>query len=642
MEEYRRLQLAQSLEVSGLYGAAEETPVVTTTDLDSFLAGVYRYYTEGGLKATISRAILNVVASWFTFTLSYVLLLLVNWDNVLACTSDQTCAGLSLFYESIFPLTLYRFVVLLQLIPLGVYTVVLSSLACIARVREAVRISIFFRDALFVAHDEELHFLSWSEIVARISRYQSTAATPLCIVQDSLSPLEIQNIILRLDNIQMHVMKKWFSDMVVKNDRLWMSVPLQSRAIQWCIQHGVISWLLDDRYRVRSEALSTVRSRIILVGIVSLLLMGPLAIFAAFLLVILESDEFRANRASLFEKEWTVLSRSVLRHGSEPEISLSQRLEKGREKACNFSNPLILNKAKKSFLRTVKFLAAGILAALAAIALVQDSALMHMTLVGKSLLFFFAVFSGVMALSAGLDTPVPKTSVGEKLRSGLGVTAHAHSDLSCGYTESTLFRSACEELTKARELDHISSDFSKFFFRPKIVNLLNELVGIILLPVFFLVVFPDTLSVMITEVPLIRHDRLGDFASSGLLEARAISEQSQEMVDVVSGGIMFSSLRDSETVGSLLTFFSSYQGIPSGLSEQQENTVLKVLEFKKYCLKSEKFSEKSDWFWYSVLRELTMSEGKLSLVRMSDDLVRLGLDSLRTFSKNTDGSAAGA
>ena len=633
MDEYRRLQLAQA-EVTGLYGQAEETPVVTTTDLDSFLAGVYRYYTEGGMRATMSRSVLNVVASWFTFVLSYVVLLLVNWPNVLACTSDQTCASLSLFYESsIFPLTLYRFVVLMQLIPLGIYTIVLSTLACVARVREAIRISNFFREALFVSHDDELHFLSWNEIVSRISRHQSTAATPLCIVQDSLSPLEIHNIIMRTENVHIWVMKRWFSEMVPKG--FLMSLPLQSRAIQWCVQHGVISWLFDDRYRIRPEALASVRVRILLVGIISLALMGPLAIFSAFLLVILESDEFRANRASLFEKEWTWLARTVLRHPSEPEIQLASRLEKGRESGTAFSNLLISNKAKKSVLKTTKFIAAGILAFLAAIALVQDAALMHMTFSGKSLLFFFALSSGVMAVSAGLDSEVPKTGIDDKIKRGLEVTAHIHSDLSFGHSE----HSAGGQLARARDLDLISADFSKYFFRPKIVNLLTEVFGILLLPVFFLAVFPDTLGPMIAEVSLIRSERLGDFAACGCLEARAISEQSQEMVDVVGGTIMFSSLRDAENVGSLLSLYGGYKEGQSGLSEQQVGLVMKILEFKKLCLA--KFSSPqldSDWFWYQVLRELTMSEGHLSLVRMSEDLVRLGLASLGAFSKKAVGS----
>jgi hypothetical protein len=641
MEEYRRLQLAQA-EMTGLYlNAGEQAPPdLTTTDLDSFLTGSYRYYTEGGLRATISRSVTTVLASSFTFALSYLVLLMVNWGNVITCTSSTTCSGSSLFYDSsIFPLTWYRFIILVQMIPLGVYTVVLSSLACVARIREAVRISKFFQEALFITSDEELHFLSWSDVVARISRYQSTSTSPLCIVQDSLSPVEIHNIIMRTENLLLSTLKRWFKEKVVEGNiltlkNMLMSVPLQSRAIQWCIHHGVLSWVFDDRYRVRSEALETVRARLLLVGLVSLALMGPLAIFAAFLLVILESDEFRVNRASIFEKEWTGLARVVFRHFSEPEVWLGERLEEGRTHAVKFSESVITNRARKSILKTVKFFSAGILVVLAAIALVQDSALLYMSIGGKSLLFLFAVFSGIMAVCTGLDVNVPKTSVEAKVGRGLELFGQTHSNLCFSRAERIDFSSSCDRLNKARELDMLSGVFADLFFRPKLINLLNELLGILLLPYFFLVIFPDELSPIISQVPLIRSEALGDFTSEGCMEARALSGQSQEMVDVVGGAMMFSSLRDSERIASLLMFHKMYREC---LGLEQMGLVRKVEDFKKICstnmsLNLDPSVKNNDWFWYLVLRELTMSEGHLSLVRMSPDLVRVGMDALGSIS----------
>ena len=632
MDEYRRLQLAQS---GALDHEVSEDPTITTTDLDSFLTGVYRYYKEGGLRATIARSVSNVAASSFTFGLSFVVLLMVDWSSVIACTSEETCSKLSLFYSSaFFPLTFYRFIVLIQLIPLGLYAVGLSIIACIARVREALRISRFFRESLFVQEDDELNFVKWSDIVERISRYQATSASPLCIVQDTLSPIEIHSIIMRTDNVHLSAMKEWYS--LYRSDS-WMMLPLQSRAIQWCIQHGVISWLFDDRYRIRDGALATVGVRIQFVGLLTLALMGPLAIFAVFLIVIIESDEVRSNKASLFEKEWTVLSKTVLRHYSEPDIWLCERLEGAAKSriASQFSESLVSERSRKSILRTVKFLSAGILSVLAAIALVQDSALLYMTVGGKSLLFIFALCSGALAISAGLDAPPgSKQTCEEKIGCGILLMSHIHSNFDQSLPPSCNVNGC--QLSQAREIDMISNEFLRKFYRPKIFNIFFEFVGILSLPFFFLFVFPNTLGrVIAASVPLVRSEHLGDFSARGCLDgARALSEQYHEMV----GGnvVQFSSLRNMEKVNTLLMLSKVYQlGTARGI-------VGKIFDFKKACCSSSLLTQAvikvdrclidSDWFWYALLRELTMSEGGVSLLRMRPDLIRLGQEGLSFFS----------
>jgi hypothetical protein len=629
MDEYRRLQLAQSSGSTTLIDS--DNTATSTTDLDSLLTGVYRYYKEGGFRATIARSVLNVLASSFTFILSFVVLLMVDWENVIACVSEEICNKLSLFNDSVvFPLTLYRFIVLVQLLPLGVYAVALSIIACIARVREAVRISTFFKESLFVLDDDELQFISWAEIVERISRYQSSSTSPLCIVQDTLSVIEIQNIIMRTESIHLAIMKEWSKSTCGGI----LTIPLHSRAIQWCIHHGVVSWLFDDRYRIREGSIASVGVRIKFVGFVTLAMMGPLAIFAAFLIIIMESDEVRSNKTSLFEKEWSMLARTVVRHQLEPDIWLDERLEAARDSGLSFSEMLITDRTKKSLLRTIKFLCAGILSVLASIALVQDSALLYMTIGGKSLLFFLAIFSGLLAISAGLDDTQnsrnPNPSCDAKISTGLRLMSLIRSDMHI--PNPYAIYGSQDDVGRARQVDEISRDFSRNFLRPKIINILFEFAGIITLPFFFLFVFPDRLSEIIRVIPLVRSESLGDFYDTGCLGARALSEQSHEMVR----DVFFSSLRDRERLGTHLMLYEKF-GIESEMME-------KILDFKKACMQSprivniDKSLIESIWFWYALLRELTMSEGDLSLLRLNPELSKLGQDGLECFSRTRPGN----
>lgn len=633
MHEYRRLQLEQAAAATVPLNEAGELNM--TTDLDAFLAGVYRYYVERGLVSVMSRSITNWLASILTFILAVVVLLLVDWASVLACTSEETCGDL-FFYNPIYPLSLYRFFILVQLVPMGLYTVILSSLSCVAKVREAIRVARFYKDSLFIAEDDELHFISWPDIVARIVRHQSTSTTPLCIVQDTLSALEIQNILMRTENLTLSINKRWMD--LLKNEKEWkykfiLSLLLQSKAMQWCLQHGLVAWLFDDRYRLRRDVLDSpfqVASRIRLIGVVSLALMGPLAIFALILLFILEADDVRSRRYSLFESEWTPLAKVVLGHFCETRESLSDRLRQGKEFGEEFSSSIIKNKAAESGLRFVKFSSAGFLAVLALIAVVQDAALLHMTLGGKSLLFLFAIFSGIVAICSGLNTTTP-VKVGDKLRSGLGLIGSIHTDLS---SPGTSLRSHSagptqESLTHARELDLISLDFGRMYFCPKFFSLACEILGIVLLPLFFIHVLPTRLSEVVTECRIVASESLGDFAAEGFMSGGIGPGQSEEMTTAVSGQVAFSSLRSVDRVSTLIMMVSEY-GPSCGVTKDQIALFNLIETFMKRC--NSKIDEvpknRNMFFWYLVMRELTMSTGDCCLIRMVPGLLAVGMEAL--------------
>ena len=159
------------------------------------------------------KSVSNWVASVFTFLLSFTVLFLIDWSAVWMCKTDViACAHLSLFYPSPFSqVSFFRFIIFCQLLILGFFTVLVFSLSSIAKIREAIKISKFFRDQLHVPDDRELLFLNWhKDIVSRIIDCQTRAVdAPLCIVQPELDSLEITNLILRLDNMVLLILKKF-------------------------------------------------------------------------------------------------------------------------------------------------------------------------------------------------------------------------------------------------------------------------------------------------------------------------------------------------------------------------------------------------------------------------------------------------
>ena len=501
------------------YETIDDDFVSTTTDLDSFLSGVYIYYLEKGF--VVWRCVSSLVASLFTFFLSVVLLLLVDWGSVLNCVGEEACKNLSLFYSNPFvPFTFYRLIIVIQLLFLGIYTVLLATASAIAKIRQGIRISRFYKVSLGIAHDYELVFLTWPEIVKRIIAYQSTAPQPLCIVQSSLSALEITNIIMRTENFVMYLGE----------------VSHMSASVTWCLKFGLVAWLFDERYRIQSDRISvtSVCARLRLIGWVSLALVGPLMIFTFILLVIRELDNIRSK---FWERDWTQLA--FKQWYSEMDHFRDFRLEAGRESANLFvSNRFDQNEGVKGI---AKFLAGGLLTVLALVGLLEDKALVYLNFGGRNLFFYVAILSVIVKMFSG-DVEAKNINVHEKLKNKKSAGA-------------VLGGSLCVHLpfngsTNEHRLDGLSRIFEVRFFQFRWMNFLREFLSVGCIPYYFLHKFPKSdlprRIVHMVNFDVFSSENLGDFCQFGWFKnAHANIDLSKKTIieqvpfDVAIGAISF-------------------------------------------------------------------------------------------------------
>ena len=587
MEQYSRLEV-------GSRTSDVPEPSVISTDLDSFLNGVYRYYCEKGLHALVLRSVSNLVASLFTFLLSVLVLLLIDWGAVAACTSEESCKTVSLLYPNpLSPMTLYRFLVLCQLVPLGFYTVVLSSASCVAKVREALRVSDFYKRSLGVTDDALLTFLSWPEIVSRIIEFQDSSPTPLCIVQPTLSAIEITNIILRTDTMVLFVMK----------NMLPASAVAQSGVIRWCLQYGVVAWLFDERFRVRSDQLSThlLKQRLKLLGWLSLILIGPMLIFSAILLVIKELDDVRAQRSSLTDREWTPLATSALRAFAEMPHFLQSRLAQAREFADQFSLPVVPQSTAPA--RMVKFTAGGLLAVLAVAGLVEDKSLIYLSVLGRNLFFHVALLSAVVTVASVVASETLST-VACKIRAGTDLTGFTYSLPRVGVVEvivSTAPSPASQLLQKSVQLDLLSGEFRSRFFSFRFANFGTEFLALLAAPYFFLVLFPRTLAGPLME--LVRKEvrsseNLGDFCNAGFFRrSHSVELESRGNLGSVVLALPFE-------IGLGLICFDRHFGSLFTPPVESENLLCLVKEFaRRMAFLTNRPPDQTE-FWYFVLFSL--------------------------------------
>ena len=574
------------------------TPIVTS-DLDSFLSGVYRYYCEKGLHFVILRCISSLIASLLTFGLSVLLLLLIDWNTVAACTNEASCLGRSLIYENPFsPMSLYRFLIICQLVPLGLYTVILSSASAIAKVREAIRIGEFYKTGLGISDDSLLTFITWPEIIDRIIDFQENSKS-LSILQPNLTAIEITNVIMRTDNFVLYMMKNAVSGNMI----------LQSRVMKWCLQFGLVLWLFDERYRVRSDwTVAKIRTRLKLLGYTWLLLIGPMVIFALILLIIREMDDVRSNRTSLTDRKWTPLARNKLRVYSEMEHFLDSRLCSAQKFGEDFALPIVSNPT--SGVGILKFVAGALLAVLALIGLVEDKSLVYLNLWGRNLFFYVAVLSIIVSVTSGMGV--------DKSLSLLGKKSAAVSLLrKIFWLPEYRMDSLGSVLNLARALDQVSMYFRMHYFTYRFANFITELVALASIPWFFLHVlpkssFPNKLIDMM-DTQIYKSDNLGDFCQAGWFKRGTNVELER------TGNLASAVLAVPFDIGmSAVSFSKKYKSFVPPV--ECEAMILLVDQFAA-AMKNDDEGDDIE-FWYYVLHVILTSSGGSILNHCDDELLK--------------------
>lgn len=218
-------------------------------DLDKFLYGIYRYWVEGGLLSIVSAHVAHLTALAFTIYFSWFLVLFVNWKDIISCSSEEECRAVPLLVDSPFSPWGYKqtlcmaYVVSLSFFLL--FNAVISFLNC----RDAYLIRSYYRTRLNIPTDAILQLLDWPELAALLLKAQDIS--PFCIVTDSLTALDIVNIIMREENYFIAL-----TDKQILTRKLPSWIPpklLYTHMFQWNVRRALFSRLFDERQRICRE-----------------------------------------------------------------------------------------------------------------------------------------------------------------------------------------------------------------------------------------------------------------------------------------------------------------------------------------------------------------------------------------------------
>jgi len=277
-------------------------------------------------------------------------------------------------------------------------------------------------------------------------------------------------------------------------------------------------------------------------GLANLVLVPPVLIFVALYFFMRHAEEFRSQRASPFQRQWTDYAHWTFREYNELPHEFNARMCAAQAAAeayvhCTTPSSPVL----KSVQRCVKFIAGSVLAALLLVALWDDSPLLFVKVQDKNLLWYLAVFGFAFAVADGAGD--------EDAGSGGSGASHAPSMplkmhialmrlVSCTHYLPEHWRSparltslagACSGLQRAELCDHfrrVRRELLRDFSLQRIQALAEELLGVLLSPILLMFFLPDVARNVIGALGSLQHSspNLGDWCLYGCLDSAIVAE----------------------------------------------------------------------------------------------------------------------
>ncbi|WOL15401.1 Peptidase S28 [Canna indica] len=397
----------------------KEEPII---DLDLFFERLYSYYCAKGLWCIIIKWIVEIFNVIFMVGFIAFFLLYVDWDALRKAKCGVEAVELGekpcdlakevIKNHPLVPFTITKAIIIGSMVILTFYGL-FNFLKFFVQLKNTVKIRHFYYNRLNVT-DREIQTTPWPTILEKVIQLQKSQQ--LCVVKD-LSAHDVVMRIMRKENYLIAMLNKgvlalsissWIpgAGPAVKSRRTGMKNHLiLPKTLEWTLDWCIFQSMFDSKFCLRRDFLanpSSLRKRLVFVGIGMLLISPCLVIFMLVYLFLRHAEQFYHHPSTASSRRWSNLSKWILREFNEVDHLFTHRLNNSAVHASNylkqFPSPLISIIAK-----FVSFVSGGFAAILIIIAFLDES-LLEGHIFGRNLFWYAAVFGTVTAISRAAVT----------------------------------------------------------------------------------------------------------------------------------------------------------------------------------------------------------------------------------------------
>ncbi|KAK7393401.1 hypothetical protein VNO78_21955 [Psophocarpus tetragonolobus] len=421
LSDYRRIPSPGSESPSGLLNG-ESLNVEPIADLDFFFERLYSYYCEKGLWCIIIKWIVELLSLGFLICFSGFFLLYVDWNGLrnAKCGMEAVESGRkpcdlakeALHEHPLMPFTLSKAIIVGYLGIFSIYWII-CFLRFFVQLKDTLEIRQFYYNSLHVT-DNEIQTMPWATILEKVVLVQSSQQ--LCVVKD-LSAHDMVMRLMRKENYLIGMLNKgvlafpisqWVpgAGPTVKSGTNGTQYRLiLPKTLEWTLNWCILQSMFDRNFCIRRDFVSnptTLKKRLMVVGIVMLLLSPFLVIFMLVYLFLRHAEQFYNHPSTASSRRWSNLSRWVFREFNEVDHLFKHRINSSGLHASNyikqFPSPIISIIAK-----FISFVSGGFAAILIIIAFLDES-LLEGHIFGRNLLWYAAVFGTITAIGRATIT----------------------------------------------------------------------------------------------------------------------------------------------------------------------------------------------------------------------------------------------
>eukprot|EP00756_Hemistasia_phaeocysticola_P027398 Hpha_TRINITY_DN16116_c2_g3::TRINITY_DN16116_c2_g3_i1::g.6735::m.6735/K17907/ATG9; autophagy-related protein 9 len=364
-------------------------------DADGVLRGLYEYWLNKGTWSLILTRVFLMFRDLFTIFVTTVLAFYVNWNDVLSCSQEDCLTVSPIRNEPFSDLGGLRMFFLLSEIILGLYLVwnVSRSFSDLFKWR---KLAVFCEDALGIPEDDiKVSGVEWQEVAARLVHWQVRSGHRIKSGGPVLNELGLLQRMLRIENYLVALSNADVFD----GRRL-------GRVVESILEHVLRRVVFTRGARLSSELnadLLAVEFR--RWGVLCLLASPFIATWLAVTSVFRYGTVVKNNFGVMSARRWSPNALWKFREYNEPNHAFEKRMANARHVAQSFVDKFP-DPLTGVLLRTVIFVTGGLAVVIFMISLINDSALVFLSLWDRTLFWWLGILTLItMGANAAISPP---------------------------------------------------------------------------------------------------------------------------------------------------------------------------------------------------------------------------------------------
>lgn len=349
---------------------------------EDFYITLYDYYRSKGLGNFIIKRLTSLGTITFIVLFSSFVFSFVQWKELIRCElEDVTCGdfGEYISWNAWSNPNAWDGFVIGNMVFMLLYWI-WALIAAFPAIRRALLLHSFLKNELHIK-SRDIQTMEWEQLLVIYAR---TAR----ISNDRLFIEKIRSVIMRNENYLVALIR----EDVLNLSCFCFPTPLTS-SLYW-----VLHTILLSHHPFHKIKKKDIRQSSVIIGIVITILLPFAIIFLITFYLIKHAEEFHVHKNYVGPRTWTLHAKTLFREYNELPHEFENRMAASFRPASDylaqFYYPVFM-----SIGEFISFVASAILSLLAVMTLVDESIVLHVTIGGRNLLFYIALWTFILAVA---------------------------------------------------------------------------------------------------------------------------------------------------------------------------------------------------------------------------------------------------